>query len=597
MDALQTDAQRRLVRWGTTAVAVALALPMACVIAARDDRSAGDVALVELRLRDVLSSHPPLTGAYSRYGWSHPGPLLFDLFAVPYRILGNDADALRWTTLAFNTCVVVVLLWLVSARGTAAWVGTATATSLLVWGLIPHSLSDGWNVTVAILPFLLAIVACWCALCGDRWALLVTALSFTWVFQAHVGFGLVLAPLVLVTLAARLVGWWRDGRRALAGTAAARFGAAVALVAVLFLPVLYDTAAHWPGNLGRLIRWSAHNDETKLGLVDGARIVGRTASLSFLAHPQYPGRFVLTISGISTGFLPWAALVLLAAATWLARSRRFRPELALCQCLWLTWAAALVAAASIAEPLFPWLIDWLQPLGWATWMAVALVGWRTVQHRVQRWAAWPDARTVGAALVAAALLAGAAVEAHDDATTRYLSADAKPAIDALARGAEQLDDDRPVPITYEGDQLTAGTLMSGIVAEAEQHGTELCVEDHLAHQFGRHRVCSGPSPAYLLVREEQFVVPAPGGADTLAISDPYSPSQRAEADALSEDLAATLVATGHEDQVFLLYTPLVEVLLDGRVGSDLDDRAGDVDRLAELRRIRGVRYGLYLVPG
>src|SRR4051812_10274423 len=54
----------------------------------------GDTALLELTVRDV-GAHVPLLGPYSRYHWHHPGPLLFDWLAVPYRVLGSDARALN----------------------------------------------------------------------------------------------------------------------------------------------------------------------------------------------------------------------------------------------------------------------------------------------------------------------------------------------------------------------------------------------------------------------------------------------------------------------------------------------------------------------
>ena len=53
----------------------------------------GDEALIEMRVRDV-PGHMPLLGVYSRFGWSHPGPLQFLLLAVPYRLLGQSSAAL-----------------------------------------------------------------------------------------------------------------------------------------------------------------------------------------------------------------------------------------------------------------------------------------------------------------------------------------------------------------------------------------------------------------------------------------------------------------------------------------------------------------------
>ncbi|MBI5089427.1 MAG: hypothetical protein HZB15_11380 [Actinobacteria bacterium] len=583
------DAMRRGRAWGTAAVVAAVALPVAIIAATRDDRSVGDITLMELRIRDVLSSHPPLTGAYSRYGWSHPGPLLFDLFALPFRVLGNDADALRWTTLGFNVITVVALLWVVRRRGVAAWCAVAAATLLLSWGLIPHSLSDGWNAAVVVLPFLLTVVACWCALCGDRWSLLVAVLSFVFVFQGHIGFGLVLVPLVGVVLVVRAVRALRARRRPGLDSVAA-----AAVVVVLFLPVIYDTLANWPGNMGRLVKWSWHNDETKVGVGESLRVIGRTASLSFLGHPPVP-RFVLTVDAESTGFLPYAALVLLAVATWIAWRRGYSAELVLCWCLWLVWAAGAFAAANIAEPLLPWLIDWLQPLGWLTWAALALVAWRVVQGPLTAGTWWPQLRTAGIAVAAIAFVAGAADYWHETVTTRYLSADAKPALDALTSG-NLVWGDGPIPIVYEGDPLTAGTMMHGIVNTYDRRGQRLCVQADLAFQFSEWRVCTGDAPGYLLVRDEAFVTPPPDGATTVAISDPLSPDERTEADRLSEELATVLVETGHEDLVYVLYSSLAEIVLDRAASPELLERSDDVARLDALRQIRGARYGLYFVP-
>lgn len=578
-------------RWSAAALVIAgLIGPILLIALARHDRSVGDIALIELRTRDVLSTHPPLTGAYSRYGWSHPGPLLFALFAVPFRILGSDSDALRLTTLLFNVAVVALITWVVAKRGTAALVSVTGAVIALVWGLHPHAMSEGWNVTVAILPFLLTIVACWGALCGDRWMLWVATLSFSFVFQAHIGFGLVLVPVLAFTLLWRAA---HSGRRL--PRVDRRSVLAAGSLIVVFLPVLYDSLAHWPGNLGRLARWWLRNDEPKVGLAEGLRIVGRAASLSFLSHPQVPGRFVLAIETVQTGVLPGVALLLLVGALVVAVRRRFVAERWLCICLLLVWAAGAFAAANLAEPLLPWLIDWLQPLGWLTWSTVVLVAWRTVQARVQGWPIWAIGVRVGASVVGVVFAVGTGLYAHHHATTPYLSAAAGPAVAELSRAARTVDDDQPVSLVYEGDPLSAGTMMNGVANELDRTGFLVCVDPTLANQFGSSRVCSIGSGPYLMVRSEDFASPPPDNATTLAISDPLTPQQRLEADSISSELASILVADGREDRVFLLYSPLADLVLADDPPPELIERADDVARLNELRQVPGTRYGLYLV--
>ncbi|MEZ5218858.1 MAG: hypothetical protein R2715_20265 [Ilumatobacteraceae bacterium] len=43
----------------------------------------GDSSLFALAVRDTAHGSFPLTGFYSRYGWSHPGPIAFYAF-VPF---------------------------------------------------------------------------------------------------------------------------------------------------------------------------------------------------------------------------------------------------------------------------------------------------------------------------------------------------------------------------------------------------------------------------------------------------------------------------------------------------------------------------------
>ncbi|HSJ90874.1 MAG TPA: hypothetical protein VK917_02325, partial [Ilumatobacter sp.] len=174
--------------------------------------TSGDIALIELRVRDVLSAHPPLVGAYSRYGWDHPGPLLFWLAALPYRLFGGGGHALRLTALLINTVSLVAMLRVAALRGRAAWFAVAGAVVALVAGLPADALASPWNVTVTHLALMAFAVGCWSFWCGDRgpagWVALVAG---SFVVQSHVGVGVVIAPLALATLVASVVRWWRSG--------------------------------------------------------------------------------------------------------------------------------------------------------------------------------------------------------------------------------------------------------------------------------------------------------------------------------------------------------------------------------------------------
>ena len=54
---------------------------------------ASDVAVEVLRIREVGGRHTPLVGVHSRYGWDHPGPVLFWALA-PFSWLFGTAGVL-----------------------------------------------------------------------------------------------------------------------------------------------------------------------------------------------------------------------------------------------------------------------------------------------------------------------------------------------------------------------------------------------------------------------------------------------------------------------------------------------------------------------
>lgn len=571
-------------------VVAALTAPLVWAVLAHPGSAIGDIALMELRTRDVFSAHPPLVGAYSRYGWNHPGPLVFYLFALPYRLLGNDADALRIAALLLNTATLVVLAWVVRRRGTAVLVLLMASACALAWGLPPTALADSWNVTIDLLPFMLTIVACWCALCDDRWAWLVAAIGFSFVFQTHVGFGVVLAPLFLATAVWLVV----EGRRRDGETRGRDIAIGIAAGLVVALPALYDAVVHWPGNLGDLAEWSVTNSEPTVGLADGLRVIGRTSSLSFPLHARFPNQFVVSIGSISTGVAPGSLLVLLAVAAVFAIRRRWRAEGVLCGCLALVWISGTFAAANVTRPLEFWLIEWLQPLAWLTWAAVALVAWRLLQPAVQRWLSAAHVRTATAVVAAGALAIGTVAYTRGAASAHEGDTYTGP-IDELTRAAATLGAEQPLYFGYDGDPFSAGTMFLAVANELDKAGFAICVDAAFANQFGSARVCSGRPDVRLFIRNEPTALPPPPGATTLTISDPLSPAERIEADDLTAQLTEVLVRNGLEADVPLLYTPLADLLVDRSPPSEVEALRADILRLSELRRAPGTRFGLYAV--
>ena len=153
--------------WVATIVAAAVAIPL-LVLAVRTTMSHwlsfSDWALIELRTRDVGSKDTALVGPYSRYGWNHPGPLLFYALALPYRLLGAQGKGLLLGSLLVNTASLAAIGVVCWRRGRALGLVLGGAVVLLlVRALRPDLLVDPWNPYVIVLPMLAVVALCWAA--------------------------------------------------------------------------------------------------------------------------------------------------------------------------------------------------------------------------------------------------------------------------------------------------------------------------------------------------------------------------------------------------------------------------------------------------
>jgi hypothetical protein len=183
-----------------------------------DYHPGGDVASTELRIRDV-GHHAVLVGPFSRDGWHHPGPALYYVLALPYRLLGSSPSALAAGTLAVNALSVVGMAAVAKRRGgTPLLLCTLLACALMVRALGFGFLAMAWNPWITVLPYGLLVMLTWSMVCGDRWALPLAALVATFVVQTHVGYVVMALPLVGFGSVWLLVGTLREARAARATT-------------------------------------------------------------------------------------------------------------------------------------------------------------------------------------------------------------------------------------------------------------------------------------------------------------------------------------------------------------------------------------------
>ena len=272
-----------------------------------------------------------------------------------------------------------------------------------------------------------------------------------------------------------------------------------------------DVVTHWPGNLERLIRWSFDNDEPTIGMSQALRLLGRSSSLSFPVHPAVPNQFVFNIATVDSGVLPGMLLLVLAAALALSVRRRMIVEASLCACLAIAWGSGLVAAARVTQPLAFWLVEWLQPLAWLTWSAVAIVAWRTLRPAALDRIGHGQLQRAGSVVAVTVLVAGTVGYAQKSGSADEHDTTRAP-IAAFVAAAEHLDRSQPIHIDFSGDPFSAGTIFLAVANELDNRGFDLCVDAVYANQFGEARVCSGRSDLALLIRDEPTTLAPPDNA-------------------------------------------------------------------------------------
>jgi hypothetical protein len=238
----------------------------------------GDHAVMEMRVRDV-GLHPVLIGLYSRDGWSHPGPILFYLLAVPYRLSGDSSIGLQLGALLINGSAMVGMALVARRRGgTPLLLCTLLGCGLLVRTLGPDLVRDPWVSYITVIPFGLMVMLSWSMTCGDTWALPVGAGVASFLAQTHVGYVALAFP--LLAWGALSLMWLAAKRRSKGGAEAGPAAGAVAragiiaavVVAVMWLPALIDQVFHSRGNLYNIVHWF-QNGKTHT-LAQGYRVVG-----------------------------------------------------------------------------------------------------------------------------------------------------------------------------------------------------------------------------------------------------------------------------------------------------------------------------------
>jgi hypothetical protein len=534
--------------WLTAAGMATLVLPfvaIAVLVLKRPWSPSTDLAVMELRIRDVGGPATPLVGPYSRFGWHHPGPLAFWVLALPYRLAGARPVGLLLGTAAVHAAATAGCLVLAHRRGGRALAAlTAFTVAALLAGLGAGTLVNFWNPYLPLLALVFLVLAAWSVVEGDLGLLPVVVGVACFAWQSHVSYLAVTAALTAVAVAgAVLKGWGRPRRLLVVG------GATAVTAALCLAPVVVEQYGGHPGNLARIVESVRQPPMPPIGGDRATAILAaqlspvgpwvrggeRDAPLHQEGTPAdeaprpllaVPVVALIVVSGLAARAGAWSAVRFLGLAA-------------------LTVAMGAMTAAAMAGAPFEYLLTWLRSVAAVVWLALA---WGLVcVVRDRRPLSGPGLAVAGAALASATAVA--AVTAVAGGPRLSLPWD-KPSVPLQVLGpatVAAVAGQPEVRMAMAGGWC-AGELGTGLAAHLEEHGTAAVFDAYGELAFGPHRTGREVRPTVELVcgaGTMDHIARSP--VAPLATAGLLSADEVAELRRLQDGVRTQLVAQGRSD--------------------------------------------------
>jgi len=551
----QRERWRSLVALVLVLVALSPVLAVVATRTGRDFLPIQDIAVIDLRVRDVFSGDAPLVGPYSRYGWNHPGPTMYLVPAVLGAPFGHPA----WATLVGGALIQGLAIGWMAAL---AWrLGRLPLLALTLGGLsLAYSAMgewiflEAWNPHLAFPFFALFLLQVWAIGEGRIANVLGATITASVLTQMHVGY----LPFV-ATGAAYAVGCLfaqRESvdRRTLGRVAALSAAAAI----VLWLPAMIDQVVSEPGNLRALASFFVQGESPPpIGLQAGAEL------LAVEFRPPLPwlggsDPVDATFGWASGAPIAWllVPLVLLAGSALLAWRTGSRPLARLVTLVTIMTLTAVGALSRVTDLPDRYLFLWRVEIAILIVLVTAVAVFTALNDHWKR-----RAGVVGIVCLTAATVWGFGGLALD--VVRHPSAvmAEQPRAQAII---DQLDiPSRPVIVRFAGDPFRG--IQGAVVDELDRRGAPVYVDRELDYQFGDHRVLdtSKADRVWYVVEQGQFAtlledLPA---AEILAELTPLSPADEAELRSLERRIIRALRSAGREELLGALDKPLAELVL------------------------------------
>jgi hypothetical protein len=334
-----------------------------------------DLAVVDLRVRDVWTMNTPLVGPYSRE-FNHPGPMFYWVLAIPSLLAGKAA----WATLVGSAIVMGIAI---AATARVAWRASGIALVIVVLAASTMPIRESflylhsWNPNTALPFYILLLVLVAATAAGDLSRLLWVAVVGSFLLQAHVGYLTVVATPIVVLAVVLFRVWRRDPERVRGLRRQVLKASGVALV--LWIPPAAQQVFGHEGNLSAMLEYSRATEDQAVGLTHALGLLAtdfrwRPTWLGGSTGHRFPGIEELPSSAwwllIPVALVVVAGYMLRRAPS---RDQRERVEAYFFAFASVSCVAAIPALAQVRAPVESYLFRWRAPLAVAVLLSALLV--------------------------------------------------------------------------------------------------------------------------------------------------------------------------------------------------------------------------------
>lgn len=590
----------RALRWWLRAAVAAPLMVAALMLLTRSWSPVLDLAMTEVRVRDVGGRHTPLIGLPGRIGrfpeqGSHPGPLSFYLLALVYRLSGSGAVGLLLGSVVVNIAAAWTALWVAGrSRDRREVIGVGVFISVVMAWLGAGLLTQPWNPYLPLVPFIVVLLAGWAVLRGDHRMVVVQAAAAALCAQTHVPYLTLCVALVAVSLVSIVLGLLKSDERR---DPSLSIGGAFGLTALLWLPVFVQQWRENPGNITMLRRHFLDPPERPQGLAVGIRTVLEHFDVVHVASrlATRSDGYLPVLDDLVGGSAIVGALVLVgwSVSGVVALRRRDRSLVSLHAVVAVTTAVAVLSTARIFGKIWYYLTLWSWSLGLLAVLATILTVAGAVRGGSR--AALVGRRAAGAVIVLSTLFAtvdAVRVDPPEAHLGDVLGALVEPTVDAISDARLPSVGVDGVYVVAWADAAYFGSQGYGLVNELERRGID-------ARAFPPYRVPMTPWRTATAAEADAELVLVTGskiarwskvpGVVMVADVDLRSVAERSEFDALRGEVLATLREAGLDELVPLVDENLFGVSIDPRVP---DEALGPMSRMLLL----GQRTVVFLAP-